>query len=113
MAASPCSPPGGQVPPSGDFVVVLRNETSRFCNAREGARMPRGELLSLCRLRLAIAVRGPRQAEVLAQGGALVVLAEQAAPLQLRDHHGAEIVVRARDIGRHHAEAVAGALGEP
>src|ERR1051326_1490324 len=60
-----------------------------------------------------VATRRPRQAEMLTQGRAFVLLAEQPALLQLRNDQIAEIVVCARDVRRHHAETVAGVRGEP
>src|SRR5208282_1862327 len=52
----------------------------------------------------------PRQAEMLAQRRAVVVAPEQAAPLQFRHDALDKIVEPARQIGKHHGEAV-GALG--
>src|SRR5262249_4631719 len=54
-----------------------------------------------------------RQAAVGAPPRGLIVGAEQAALLQFRDHHVHEVVVLARNVGRHDAEAVAGAGLEP
>ena len=51
------------------------------------------------RLRFEEAVGRPRQAEVLAQGGAFVFAAEEAAPLQLR-HDLVDEVVQALRAGR-------------
>ena len=56
--------------------------------------------------------RRPRQAQILAQRGALVGGAEQAAPLQFRDHHLDEIVEPLRQHRRHDVEAVGGPADE-
>src|SRR4051812_21447742 len=64
-------------------------------------------------LRSDVAAAGPRQAEVLPQRLSLVLGAEQPALLQLGNHQAAEVVVRARDVGRQDAEAVARAGLEP
>ena len=53
------------------------------------------------------AVLRPRQAEIFAQGLALVLAAEQAAPLQLGHDQVDEVVEPARQVGEHHVEAVA------
>jgi hypothetical protein len=50
---------------------------------------------------------------VIPQGGAGVVLAEQAAPLQFGDHESAEVLERPRKMGGADDEAVAGRAAEP
>jgi len=53
------------------------------------------------------------QAEMLAQGAAFVLCAEQAAPLQFRHDKRGEGIELARKIGWHHVEAVGRAALEP
>src|SRR5215813_3126050 len=55
----------------------------------------------------------PRQAEVLAQGLALVLAAEDAAALQLGHHPVDEIIEPAGQIGEHDREAVGAAGLQP
>ncbi len=55
----------------------------------------------------------PRQAEVLAQGLALVFAPEDAAALQLRHHAIGEILEPAGEVGEHHGEAVGAFAREP
>ncbi|GJE72971.1 hypothetical protein CHKEEEPN_4532 [Methylorubrum podarium] len=50
---------------------------------------------------------------MVAQGRALVLRAEQAAPLKFRHHAGADIVEPLRHEGEHHVEAVAGLPFQP
>ena len=69
----------------------------------------RGHAGSFTRLRL----DGTREAVVLAQGGAGVLGAEQAAPLQFGHDEVDEVVEPARQGRRHDVEAVRGAAGEP
>ncbi len=54
-----------------------------------------------------------RIGEVLAQGAAGIFTAQQAAALQLRRHHAAELLVGPGKHGGRQDEAVAGAVGEP
>src|SRR6185369_2373765 len=58
-------------------------------------------------------VRGPRQAEILAQRLAFVLAPKQAAPLQFRHHAADEIVEPAGQVRKHHREAVGAFGGEP
>jgi hypothetical protein len=58
-------------------------------------------------------VRGPGQAQVLAQGAALVFGAEQAAPAQLGQHQLDEVGQAVRQGRPHHVEAVGRAAAEP
>ena len=51
--------------------------------------------------------------QVFAQGAAGIFVAQQAAALQLRRHHAAELLVGAGEHGGRQDEAVAGAVGEP
>src|SRR5262245_10816765 len=60
-----------------------------------------------------IAARRPRQAEVLAQGAALVLRAEEAPPSQLGQYEFDEIVESAGQERRHQVEAVAAVAAEP
>src|SRR5580692_7962044 len=54
-----------------------------------------------------------RQAEMIAQGGAFVIAAEQAAYLQFRDDARDKVVEPTRQIREHDGEAVAGFGFEP
>src|ERR1700722_5645407 len=58
-------------------------------------------------------VLGTRQAEVFAQGPALVLAAEQAAALQFGDDPVDELVEPTRDPWEHDVEPVAGVAVEP
>src|SRR5262245_64641807 len=59
------------------------------------------------------AVLGPRQSQVLPQGRAFVLRAEQAAALQLRNEQVDDIVEPLREGQRQHVETVGGAGCEP
>ena len=54
-----------------------------------------------------------RQPQILAQGLACIVLAEQAAALEFRHDEAHEVLVGAGNVGRGNDETVAGALDEP
>src|ERR1700742_1404786 len=59
------------------------------------------------------AIAGARQAEIVAQCLALVVLPVDAAALKLRNQFGAEIVERTRQVWELNGEAVGGVGGQP
>src|SRR5262245_62092837 len=58
-------------------------------------------------------VNGSLEPEVVAQGPAFVLRAEQAAALQFRRNHLHEVLASARQVGGSNVEAIAGVILEP
>src|SRR5262245_15545538 len=99
-------------------IVVSANGSGERC----GNDMPRAVLsrkvmgpvfLASGSARGDMAVSGPLEAEVLAQGTAFVLGAEQAAALQFRRNHLHEVLASARQVGGSNVEAIAGVILEP
>src|SRR5262245_13272778 len=87
---------------------TLKNPPRRSCLVIEGSRRhldrrPVGRM----------DVLGDRHAKVLAEGPAFVLGAEDAAALQLGDHHGDPFLERLGVVGEQQVEAVAGAGFQP
>src|SRR5512143_4248697 len=95
ITSAPNSP--SAVPTMGPAASVADSMTRSPCKGPRGSGMR----------------RDPLEAEVVAQGGAGVAVAEHAAPLQLGHHEPDDVLVGARDVGGGDDEAVARIALEP